>query len=380
MPRRRRLRTPLIRTQRLRTQLMLLYAVPFFVSGATLLTAALVGTRVSVPAPAAGEPAVGGPAARPDTTTQFPFLIWLVIMIVLAVASIGVGWLVSARFLRPLRAITTAARDISASNLHRRLGPTGRTDEFAELAATLDDLFARLEASFASQRRFVAHASHELRTPLAAQRTVLQVALADPGTTVDSLRATCEEVLGLGTVQEQLIGSLLTLASGQQGVERPESFDLADLARQVLSRRPAIRPAELTVTASLGSALLSGDPRLVESLLANLVDNAIRHNRPGGLVEVRTSTTAGGARLIVRNSGPVVPPTEVGRLFEPFQQLDGRRIRHGDGHGLGLAIVRAVADAHGATLVATARPTGGLDIETTFPDRRAGDEDVARND
>ncbi|WP_226931309.1 MULTISPECIES: sensor histidine kinase [Parafrankia] len=364
----------------MRTQLMLLYAVPFFVSGATLLTAALVGTRVSVPAPAAGEPVGVGPAARPDTTTQFPFLVWLVIMIVLAVASIGVGWLVSARFLRPLRAITTAARDISASNLHRRLGPTGRTDEFAELAATLDDLFARLEASFASQRRFVAHASHELRTPLAAQRTVLQVALADPGTTVDSLRATCEEVLGLGTVQEQLIGSLLTLASGQQGVERPESFDLADLARQVLSRRPAIRPAELTVTASLGSALVSGDPRLVESLLANLVDNAIRYNRPGGLVEVRTSTTAGGASLIVRNSGPVVPPTEVGRLFEPFQQLDGRRIRHGDGHGLGLAIVRAVADAHGATLVATARPTGGLDIETTFPDRGAGGEDVARND
>ncbi|MCM3886865.1 HAMP domain-containing sensor histidine kinase [Frankia sp. R82] len=391
---------------------MLLYAVPFFVSGTILLTGALVGIRVTVPVdtgpPGVGSGGVGsggvgsggvgsggvgsggvgsggvgsggvgsggvgsggnGPVARSVTTTHFPFAAWSLTMVVLALASVGVGWLVATRFLRPLRAITATARDISASNLHRRLGPTGRADEFAELAATLDDLFARLQAAFTSQRRFVAHASHELRTPLAAQQAVLQVALADPDPAVDALRAACREVLVLGTAQEQLIASLLTLAGGQQDVDRREPFDLADLARQVLAGGPPDAPAGLTVVASLDPAPVRGDPRLVESLLANLVDNAMRHNHPGGDVEVMTSTSADGTpRLRVRNSGPVVPSTQVDRLFEPFQQLDGRRIRHaGGGHGLGLAIARAVADAHGATLHATARPTGGLDIEAAFP-------------
>ncbi|OHV56966.1 two-component sensor histidine kinase [Pseudofrankia sp. BMG5.36] len=339
---------------------MLLYAVPFFVSGTVLLTAALAGIRES-------EPAGAGPGAGPVTTTQFPFVTWSVSLAALALASVGLGWLVAARFLRPLRTITTTARHISASNLHRRLGPTGRTDEFAELAATLDDLFGRLEAAFASQRRFVANSSHELRTPLTAQRALLQVALADPDPTVEELRTACQEVLELGTAQGQLIEALLTLASGEQGVDRREPFDLADIARRVLSYRLSARPTGMAVETALAAAPASGDPRLVESLVANLVDNAIRHNVAGGRVEVTTSAAPGGARLSVRNSGPVVPPAEVDRLFEPFQQLDGRRVRHGEGHGLGLAIVRAIADAHGATLTATARPTGGLDIEVTFP-------------
>ncbi|OHV37769.1 two-component sensor histidine kinase [Pseudofrankia sp. EUN1h] len=349
---------------------MLLYAIPFFVSGTVLLTAALVGTRSSAPVGAVLDPGLGpgpGPGMRPTTTTYFPFLTWSLCLVALLLVSVGLGWLVTARFLRPLRTITATARDISASNLHRRLGPTGRADEFAELAATLDDLFGRLEAAFASQRRFVANASHELRTPLTAQRAVLQVALADPDTTVDSLRVACGEVLELGATQERLIEALLTLASGEQGVDRREPFDLADIARQVLSYRPSHRPADVAVDSTLDAAPASGDPRLVESLVANLVDNALRYNVAGGRVEVTTSATSSGARLSVRNSGPVVQPAQVARLFEPFQQLHGRRIRHGEGHGLGLAIVRAIAEAHGARLAAAARPTGGLDIEATFP-------------
>ncbi|ONH27021.1 two-component sensor histidine kinase [Pseudofrankia asymbiotica] len=344
---------------------MLLYAVPFFVSGTVLLAAALVGTKVS--SPAGSVPVGTGPGVAPTTTTQFPFLTWSVCVAVLLLVSVGLGWLVTVRFLRPLRTITATARDISASNLHRRLGPTGRTDEFAELAATLDDLFGRLEAAFASQRRFVANASHELRTPLTAQRAILQVALADPDATVEALRVACGEVLELGATQGHLIEALLTLASGEQGVDRREPFDLADVARRVLSNRPPARSAGVAVEAALGAAPASGDPLLVESLVANLVDNATRYNVAGGRVEVTTSATADGARLSVRNSGPVVQPAEVERLFEPFQQLDGRRVRHGEGHGLGLAIVRAIADAHGARLAAAARPAGGLDIEVTFP-------------
>jgi signal transduction histidine kinase len=295
---------------------------------------------------------------------QFPFVTWSVSLAALVLVSIWLGWLVAGRFLRPLRTITATARDISASNLHRRLGPAGRTDEFAELAVTLDDLFERLEAAFASQRHFVANASHELRTPLTAERTLLQVALADPDATIESLRAACQEVLVLGAAQERLIEALLTLASGEQGVERREPFDLADVARGILRSRQC---AGVTVDTALEATPASGDPRLVESLVANLVDNALRYNVPGGRVEVTTATVEGRARIVVRNSGPVVSPEEVDRLFEPFQQLHGRRIRHGGGHGLGLAIVRAIATAHGAALAARARPAGGLDIAVTFP-------------
>lgn len=210
----------------------------------------------------------------------------------------------------------------------------------------------------------MANASRELRTPLTAERTLLQVALADPDTTVESLLAACREVLALGAGQERLIEALLTLASGEQGVERREPLDLADLARRVLLSR---RTAGVTVETALEAVPASGDPRLVESFVANLVDNALRHNVSGGRVEVTTTAVEGGARILVRNSGPVVPPEEVDRLFEPFQQLHGRPIRYGEGHGLGLAIVRAIVTAHGAALVAEARPAGGLDVEVTFP-------------
>jgi signal transduction histidine kinase len=356
------------RPRTLRSQLTLLYTGPFFLSGAVLLTVPMLGVRQT-------SPAGTGTAPGPPQVVQFPFVTWSVSMAVLLVVSLVLGWLVAGRFLRPLRTIIATARETSASNLHRRLGPTGSTDEFAELATTLDGVFARLEASFASQRHFVANASHELRTPLTAERALLQVALADPDATADSLRAACREVLVLGEGQERLIDALLTLASSEQGVERREPFDLAEITRAVLASRDG---AEVSVETALETAPAAGDPRLVESLVANLIDNAIRHNLPAdGRVEVATAPVPGGARIVVRNSGPVVPPAEINRLFEPFQQLRPPRIHRGDGHGLGLAIVRAVAGAHGAALVARARAAGGLDVEVTFPEDR---QDPAQDD
>jgi signal transduction histidine kinase len=345
----------------LRTQLTLLYAGPFFVSGVLLLSVPILQTRESVPAGTQSGP---GPGMQPGTDMSRILAISTFALAAMVLVSIVLGWLVAGRFLRPLRTITATARDISATNLHRRLGLTGRTDEFAELASTLDDLFGRLEAAFASQRHFVANASHELRTPLTAERTLLQVALADPDATVDSLRAACRDVLTLGEGQERLIEALLTLAGGEQGVEQREPFDLAVVARGVLLTR---QTEGIEVDSALGAAPAAGDPRLVESLVANLVDNALRHNVPGGRVEIATATVEGGARITVGNTGPVVPPDEVERLFEPFQQLGGERIRHTAGHGLGLAIVQAIAGAHGAALTARSRPEGGLDIEVTFP-------------
>jgi len=191
----------------LRTRLTLLYAIPFLASGALLLGVPILTFSQTSP--------VGqfvGPRPTPEPGPERIIGTSAAVLVAMLVVALVLGWLISGRFLRPLRAITATARDISASNLHRRLGPTGRNDEFTELAATLDDLFARLEAAFASQRRFIANASHELRTPLTAERSLLQVALADPDATVDSLRSASEEVLALGRAQEQLIDGLLQLA------------------------------------------------------------------------------------------------------------------------------------------------------------------------
>jgi signal transduction histidine kinase len=353
-----------IRRLSLRTQLTLLYAVPFLLSSVALLTIPLLGFKQTAPAPTSLAPPHNesqGVDLR-GLLTVYAFGLALV-----AVLSIGLGWLIAGRFLRPLRTITATARDISATNLHRRLA-LHASHEFTELADTLDDLFGRLEAAFDAQRHFVANASHELRTPLTAERALLQVALADPGATVESLRATCEDLLGLGQQQERLIEALLTLATSERGIERRTPFDLAAAAGSVLAaHRPAADRRGVGVRTSLEPAPTTGDPSLVESLLANLVENALRHNASGGWLEVSTGATPAGARVTVRNTGPVVPADQLGRLFQPFQQLGRERVRQAGGYGLGLAIVRAIAAAHGARLVPTARPGGGLDIEVTFP-------------
>lgn len=341
---------------KLRTRLTLLYAVPFLLSGTVLVAIPVLQSGSTSPVGEGGAGS-GPPPPEVGVDTQSRVLIAAVIALaVMALVSVLAGWLVAGRFLRPLWTITATARDISASNLHRRLGHLGR-DEFALLAGTLDDLFERLQAAFVSQQRFVANAAHELRTPLTAERTLLQVALADPDASVDSLRGACEEVLTLGRAQERLIDALLTLATGERGIEQKEPLDLATIAADVAGDR---------ADTVLHPAPTAGDPRLVEILVANLVDNAVRYNVPGGSVGVATSTVDGRARLTVTNTGPVVPPGELARLFEPFQRLGRQRLRHPDGHGLGLAIVRAIATAHGAALTAEANPGGGLTVTVEF--------------
>jgi signal transduction histidine kinase len=312
----------------------------------------------------AGHPTHGVPL----TVNSAAFRNDAAVLVIAAVISLAAGWLIAGRFVRPLRSIITTARDISASNLHRRLGVRGRGDEFTELGQTLDDLFGRLEASFQAQRNFIANASHELRTPLTAGRALLQVALADPEPTVETLRATCEELVELGDQQERLIKALLALASSQRGIGRLECLNLADIAGDVLlTRQEEAKRHDIRLGTALATAPVTSDPNLTESLIANLLDNAIRHNLPGGQAEISTALTTAGAVVSVSNTGPLVPPDAVQDLFQPFRQLGTVRTRRGEGHGLGLAIVRAIADAHGAALTARPRPAGGLDIEVTFP-------------
>ena len=344
----------------LRVRFALLYAGAFALSGLVVLTVAFASVKQTAKFGSATPPVTTHPGAEAVTRSFGPITLVVTTLAVLVVLSVAFGWLLAGRLLRPVRAITATAQDISASNLSRRLRLGRRDDEFARLGQTLNDLFARLEASFVSQRHFVANASHELRTPLTAERTLLQVALADPDADAGTLREACEQVLALGAQQERTIDALLTLATSERGIAGREPFDLAELARKVAAARPS---RGLRVDLALDPAPAAGDPRLAESLIANLVDNALKYNVPGGWVCVRT----GPGAVSVRNSGPVIAPDQVDRLFEPFQRLGGERTQRTDGHGLGLAIVRAIADAHGATVTALARDDGGLDIEVAFP-------------
>jgi signal transduction histidine kinase len=287
---------------------------------------------------------------------------------VMAVLALGLGWLVAGRVLRPLRAITGTAQRISATSLHERLALAGPDDEFKELADTLDRLFARLEASFTAQRNFVASAAHELRTPLTLDKTLLQVALRNPRSTAERWRATGAELLESGLQQERILEALLTLATSEAGIGQRDPSDLAKVAMACLESAGAEAGRRgLHIETSLGPASMLGDPDLITRLVANLVDNAVRHNVPGGTVEVSTAQRNGQAVLIVANSGPVIPPGEIGRLMQPFQRLATARRSDADGHGLGLPIVRAIAAAHGATLTTRARPGGGMHVQVSFP-------------
>ncbi len=342
--------------RRLRTRLALLHAALAFAGSVVLLA------LVDVPLFAGGQTThkQGGPVR---TTSNLPEVLRYsaVALVVLAAVSIALGWLMAGRALRPLHVITSSARTTSANELGNRPQIRAAYREFAELADTLDDLLRRLDASFTAQRQFVANASHELRTPLTAQRTLLQVTLADPDATAGTLRLTCHELLVLGEQQEELINALLILASGDRGIDRWERFDLADLTGKLVLERPF---PDIRVHTALTPTTVVGDARLAASLITNLIDNARRYNIPGGTVEIATTPPG---RLTVSNTGAAIPPGEVSRMFQPFQRLGTDRTDQSGGHGLGLAIVAAIARAHRAALNAYPRPGGGLQITVDFP-------------
>ncbi|MFZ1997701.1 MAG: HAMP domain-containing sensor histidine kinase [Solirubrobacteraceae bacterium] len=292
-----------------------------------------------------------------------------VALALMALISTALGWVVAGRVLRPLRTMTIATQEISEENLNRRLAMRGPPDELRELADTIDGLLGRLEGAFDAQRRFVANASHELRTPLTAVRALLEMVLSDHKATVATFRATCAQVLEESEQQEQLIEALLTLAQGQRGIDRPETFDLASIVREVLRAREGVAATHhVELDHALKPATISGDARLIERLVCNLIDNAIRHNALGGRVHAAVQSGA-RATLTVINTGPVVPPAEVERLLQPFQRLSAERTSHRDGLGLGLSIVTAIATAHDAVLAVRARPDGGLEVDVHFPAR-----------
>jgi signal transduction histidine kinase len=361
----------------LRLKMTLLYAGVVFVAGALLLSVsyALVRNNLKYEPPYVHDLAPSAYQARHAITQELADdalaklrTQYVMALVAMTGLSVLLGWALAGRVLRPLQRITATAKRVSQDNLDERIGLVGPRDELKELADTFDGMLERLSGAFASQRRFVANASHELRTPLSVIRTELDVTLADPNATTAELRAMAETVREATLATERLIQALLTLARSEGGITRRDPVDLADAARLALEQiAPEAAALRLDVRPALERAPVRGDRRLLERLVANLVENAVRHNRPGGSVEVRTAHAAGRSRVEVRNDGEIVPAEAVPSLLEPFQRLD--RGARGDGAGLGLSIVRSVAEAHGGSVQLRARPSGGLVVRVSLPGR-----------
>jgi signal transduction histidine kinase len=381
--------------QKVRTRLALLYAVLFLVSGSALLALTYGLVAANLPAQSSTAPAGSGldsnqlaklrAACRqpyPDPGTVLAckqafsagaaaasvreralnslLLFSLLGLGVMTVASGGLGWYVSGRVLRPVRAITETARRASDQHLGERLALTGAQDELKELADTFDDMLERLDQAFAAQRRFVANASHELRTPLTVMRTAIDVALAKPNRTTQQLEDMAARVRRSIDRAENMIEALLVLAISDQGATSSELLDLSAVAEDALElAAPGIVRLELSVQADLAPAEATGDQQLIERMVWNLVDNAVRHNEPGGWIRISTGRCPGGAVLRIANGGSVVPPDVVPTLSEPFRRI---RKEPDGGAGLGLSIAQSVAIAHGAQLDVRSQPEGGLSV------------------
>ncbi|MGP3916617.1 HAMP domain-containing sensor histidine kinase [Nonomuraea sp. 10N515B] len=314
----------------------------------------------------------GGGAAPPrgvpnDRLPQLPELVnnvigyqWQVTALTvgaLTLVSLAVGWLLAGRILRPIHRITATAQRLSLSTLHERIALAGPKDELKELADTFDAMLDRLERSVEGQRRFIANASHELRTPLAVQRAAIEIGLPED---VGEIRGT---LLRHNRRAENLIDALLVLAQAEHGLDNRSPVALDQVVRRALAERDA---DGVSVTGQAEPFVVDGDPVLLNRLVTNLLDNAVRYNHPGGTVEVTLSRGA----LTVRNTGPHVPPERFGDLFKPFRRL---HTTPGQGAGLGLSIVAAIAKAHGADVRASSNPAGGLELVVVF----AGSEDAS---
>jgi signal transduction histidine kinase len=341
----------------LRLRLTALYTLLFGACGALLLLISswIVHRQVHRTLP----PGFDDPAlARMDTQ----FFVALAGTLLIAVA---LGYVIAGRALAPVRRVTELAQRVTQERLDERIAMHGPADELHELADTVDGMLDRLAEAFEGQRRFVANASHELRTPLTVIRAEVEVTLADPDATKTDLRHMGDAVLEAADRTETLLESLMVLARSQQALPRREPVDLAIAARSAADLTAADAVARgVAVRLDLEPAPLTGDPALLDRLVANLVENAVRHNVMGGSVQVKTRP----GLVEVENTGPQIRPEDVRRLAEPFERL--HRDTTGPGAGLGLSIVRAVADAHGATLELQPRAGGGLVAGVAFTAHR----------
>jgi signal transduction histidine kinase len=312
--------------------------------------------------------------ARVDAVDRtLDWLLWwsVVGLFLTAAVSVAVGWVFAGRVLAPVHTITSRARAISAHSLDERVSLGGPQDELRELADTFDSLLDRIHQAFAGERRLVATMSHELRTPLANQQAALDVALANPRATVAELRHAAEVALGQTDRANRTVDALLTLARVQSGLEpiRHEPVDLMALVTEAVDRVRDEEGSDRPWHLHLVPVTLFGDAELLERAVGNLLQNAERHNLPGseGWVDVRLLTRDGRAVLVVSSTGPRIDPGDAADLTLPFRRGVLDRVGSDRGVGLGLSIVKAIADHHGGRLELTPLEPGGLAVELVLP-------------
>jgi signal transduction histidine kinase len=292
-----------------------------------------------------------------------------VALAIMAIASMLLGWVIAGRVLRPLRTITTTTRQISETNLHRRLAIGGARDELRELAETIDGLLERLETAFEAQRRFVANASHELRTPLAMMRTTLDVAVAKPEGVPSQTRALDAELRLDLDHADRLVDSFLVLARAQHrelGEERLVALEQL-IAAALAAHAGEIAAAQIAVHTALTPVHVLGSEMLLARMVENVIENAVRYNQPHGSIRIALERDAENARLVIDSAGVILDDAAVAQLAQPFRRFGAERTGSQNGHGLGLSIVAAIAQAHDGAVELNALPQGGLRVQLTLP-------------
>ncbi len=290
-------------------------------------------------------------------------------LVAMAALSVALGWVVAGRVLAPLRTITARTRRISEQSLHERLALPGPRDELKQLADTIDELLARLEAAFDAQRRFVSNASHELRTPLAMMRTRLDVAIAKPDGVPPQTQALDAGLRKDLDRAEALLESFLALARAQHGTVTDRTIVSLDqiVTDALTARQDQIAEQQLEVRTTLARIGVAGSETLLARMVDNVIENSVRHNQPHGFIHIACANSDGAGRLVVESGGPVLDEDNVAQLAQPFRRLGAERTGSQNGQGLGLSIVAAVADAHGGELELHARAQGGLRVQITLP-------------
>ncbi len=376
----------------IRTRLTLTNTALFAVGGATLLVGLTTAfyRAVSRPLPPDASPSrldpdhdhfIGLRDQFRDAAVSHLLRDSLILLLVVVAVSALLGWWIAGRLLRPLTAITAAARRASGTTLHERLNLPGPPDELKQLGDTFDEMLERLDAAFAAQHRFVANASHELRTPLAVICTAVEVTVAKQTPTDEQWRAMAQDVSHATQRARRLIDALLVLTRSEQRATDVEDDDLADVAAEALDHVAARCSARgLRLETDLAPAPLRGKLALLDIAVTNLLENAVKYNHDAGLLRVSTRTVQAAdafgtqrewAQVTVSNDGPFLDPDHLDELFEPFER--GAHTRRGtstsvpDGAGLGLSIVKAVALSHDGHATATARPGGGLTATLRIP-------------
>ncbi len=300
---------------------------------------------------------------RTDLLNSILFQSLIALAIVAVVAGI-VGWLISRRALDPVAEITQTARTFTEANLTQRVALEGPSDEIKELADTFDEMLDRVERGYANQSSFAAYASHELRTPLSVMRVEADNHLAAPAAT-DAERALATTVQQEVDRSERLISQLLSITRSRSGNLVSETIDLGGMVGEVVAGAVPVADANgIELDLSLADAEVQGDSSLLRSLIRNLVVNGILHNKEGGSVNVAVDSDVSGALLMVENTGPQLAGADVSRMYRPFERIEEDRA---SGVGLGLAVVGAIAEAHGATVEAVPNPGGGLSTTVRFP-------------